>query len=70
VNAAGRLVEPAKGPDQKQNRDGNAEQPQKKITAHWVTSSIEQFLEVIPLLQKSSHADTSETIPGFPQLWN
>jgi hypothetical protein len=42
--AAGRSVEPAKGPDQKQDRNRNAEQPQKKITAHWITSSIEQFL--------------------------
>src|SRR5262249_17293996 len=56
---AGCLVEPAKGPDQNQNRDGNAEQPQEKITAHWMISdwigSLNEcrFLERVPLLAVS-----------------
>jgi hypothetical protein len=65
VNAAGRSVEPAKGPDQKQDRNRNAEQPQKKITAHWVTSPIEQYLEVMRFPQKSSLAEISKTIAGL-----
>src|SRR5436309_3886282 len=32
--SAGRSVEPANGPDQNQNWDGNTEQPQKNVAAH------------------------------------
>src|SRR5215471_12599198 len=34
ANVAGGSVEAAKGPDQNQNRNGNAEKPQQKVTAH------------------------------------
>src|SRR4029453_15181394 len=62
---AGRSGEPAKGPDQKQDRNRNAEQPQKKITAHWVTSPIEQYFEVMRFPQKSSVAEISKTNAGL-----
>jgi hypothetical protein len=65
-------VEPAKGPDQNQNRDGNAEQPQEKITAHWMISdwisSLNEcrFLERVPLLAVFGDA----RVFGLRPAWN
>jgi hypothetical protein len=48
-------VEPAKGPDQNQNRDRNTEQPQQKVTAHCRISNC-TIIQIMPLRRKSSLA--------------